>query len=966
MTAVTDQDQTEHTPGTGPSARAEGAEAVEEQGRKRQDGERQGRPDGRDDVERVPPSGPEPAASGTGPVPAGARTGRDGTEQRRAGTEPRRGGVDVESERAPSGAGRVRPGSESTRTGAGYTRTARAAAERGTVGPARGQGGTERVRGAGGDAQGGTARSQGGARRGSAEGGGRTVEFLPSAGAARPAGSGGYGGAARSAGSAGAGGSAGSGGSGRSGSSGLQGVGGPDGVRGVRGPGVSRSSGGGAASPGGPGDGGAGRARGAAVAAQDAAGAGDRRDRTGSGRVSARYEDRHARVRDDEQHARVRDDEQHARVRGDGPRAGGRDGSGPAPTRDGDQHARAYDDGRHPARARDDERQSRARQHEQYARVQDEDRHARAGDGDDDGHARAHDDDAHGRTEPDGVWDDGLIARRVTESGATDLVPVEPRVTRSMPAPPLAYDGPWRSRLDALRELVGLSRTRLDNRTLAEAGRVLDEAAARRRLSGQHTVIAIAGATGSGKLQLFNALAGVAISETGVRRPTTAAPIACSWSDGAASLIDRLGIPGRLRRRPLQGPDADPQLRGLVLVDLPDHDSAVVQHREHVDRILGLVDAVIWVVDPEKYADAVLHERYLRPLSGHAEVTFVVLNQVDRLPGEAADQVLDDLRRLLDEDGIALGEHGEPGATVLALSALTGDGVPELREALGQFVSERGAAGRRISADVDAAADRLRPVYATRRRVGLSEEAREEFAARLADAVGAIAAGEAAERAWLRNAGRACGTPWLRLWRWYQDRREPPTGRIPVRTQPDEEATARQRVEQAVRTVAERASAGLPAPWAQAIREAAVRGAQGLPEALDELAARAGLPPGRPPRPGWWPAAVLAQASMTILQVVGGLWLVGQIAGVMAPNLWVPVLLMIAGIVGGPIVEWSCRIAARGPARRYGQEAERRLREAAAGCGRARVLDPVAAELLRYREVREQYARVTGAGSGAR
>ncbi|MYX47347.1 ATP-binding protein, partial [Streptomyces sp. SID89] len=113
----------------------------------------------------------------------------------------------------------------------------------------------------------------------------------------------------------------------------------------------------------------------------------------------------------------------------------------------------------------------------------------------------------------------------------------------------------------------------------------------------------------------------------------------------------------------------------------------------------------------------------------------------------------------------------------------------------------------------------------TRRRVGLSEEAREEFAARLADAVGAIAAGEAAERAWLRNAGRACGTPWLRLWRWYQDRREPPTGRIPVRTQPDEEATARQRVEQAVRTVAERASAGLPAPWAQAIREAAVRGA---------------------------------------------------------------------------------------------------------------------------------------------
>ncbi|MEV4340544.1 GTPase [Streptomyces sp. NPDC049590] len=566
------------------------------------------------------------------------------------------------------------------------------------------------------------------------------------------------------------------------------------------------------------------------------------------------------------------------------------------------------------------------------------------------------------------AWDDGLIARRVSESASAaerGSMGEQPHRGPGAHVPvPLAYDGPLRSRLNALRELVGLSRTRLDRHTLAEAGRVLDEAAARRKLSGRHTVVALAGATGSGKSQLFNALAGVAISETGVRRPTTAAPIACSWSDGAASLIDRLGIPGRLRRRPLHGPDNEGQLRGLVLVDLPDHDSAAVQHREQVDRILKLVDAVIWVVDPEKYADAMLHERYLRPMAGHAEVMFIVLNQVDRLPGDAADQVLDDLRRLLDEDGIALGEHGEPGATVLAISALTGEGVDELRDSLGQFVAERGAAARRVAADLDAAAAGLRPVYATRRRAGLTEQAREEFAARLADAVGATAAGEAAERAWLRNANRACGTPWLRLWRWYQGRGDSTTGRHAVRTQADEEATARQRVEQAVRTVADRASAGLPAPWAQAVREAAARGSQGLSEALDALSARAGLPPGRPPRPGWWPVAVLVQAAMTLLQIVGGGWLAGQIAGLMAPNLGVPVLLMVCGIVGGPLVEWGCRMAARGPARRYGQEAERRLREAAASCGRARVLDPVAAELLRYREVREQYGRVARSRAG--
>ncbi|WP_371623474.1 50S ribosome-binding GTPase [Streptomyces sp. NBC_01116] len=595
----------------------------------------------------------------------------------------------------------------------------------------------------------------------------------------------------------------------------------------------------------------------------------------------------------------------------------------------------------------------------------------------------------------DGRWDDGLIARRAAAAEADVAGDTVSRASAEDDAEPQveAYDpsgGPLPPRLDALRELVGLSRARLDRDTLAEAGRVLDEAAARQRLSSRHTVIAVAGATGSGKSTLFNALAGAPISDTGLRRPTTSQPIACSWTDGAAGLLDRLAVPGRLRRRPHPGPVAfDEALQGLVLVDLPDHDSAATEHRDQVDRALALVDAVIWVVDPEKYADAALHERYLRPLAGHAEVTFVVLNQTDRLPGEAADLVLDDLRRLLDDDGIALGEHGEPGATVMSLSALTGDGVPELREMVGRFVQDRTAATRRLWADVDAAAARLRPVYVAEGRPGLGERAREEFTDRLAEAVGAAAAGQAAEREWRRNAGRACGTPWLRLWRWYENRGLP--GSLDrmgqALTPPEEELTARQRVEQAVRIVADDAADGLPGPWAQAVREAAFTGAEGLPEALDELAVRAGAPgaakrgggteagqgaatgapfggalggrPAKPPRPKWWPAAVLAQVSMTLLQIFGGLWLVGQIIGVLEPGLLTPALIMLAGVVGGPLVEWSCAAAIRGPARRYGQDAERRLREAAAGCGRARVLDPVAAELVRYREVRERYVTVT-------
>ncbi|WP_030681063.1 GTPase [Streptomyces rimosus] len=559
-----------------------------------------------------------------------------------------------------------------------------------------------------------------------------------------------------------------------------------------------------------------------------------------------------------------------------------------------------------------------------------------------------------------------------------------------------------RPRLDALRELIGLSRTRLDGATLAEAGRVLDAADERYELSGEHTVVAVAGATGSGKSSLFNALAGADRSDVGARRPTTAEPVACVWSGGwpgAEALLDRLGVSARRRYAPAPGAAALP---GLVLLDLPDHDSAVVGHREQVDRMLKLVDAVIWVVDPEKYADAVLHERYLRPLAGHAEVMFVVLNQVDRLPGDAAVQVVDDLRRLLDEDGLALGEHGEPGAAVLALSAATGEGVGELRETLRQFVVERGAADRRLTADVDAAAGRLWPAYVADGRYGLTEPAREEFEDWLAEAVGAGAMGSAAERDWLRHAERACGTPWLRLRLrrragargrggrpgsgrtspgrtgasrlWHRDAcTEVDVGAdagaddtcatvggwVPV----DGRATARPLVEQAVRTVAGEASEGLPGPWAQAVREAATRGAEGLPEALDRAAAvsEGALRAGPKVRPRWWSVTAVAQGLLTLLQVTGVLWLLAVAVGAAETGEWLSALLVTAiGTAGGPALSWACGVAGRGPARRYGQEAERRLRTAAAVCGRAAVLEPVAAELLRYREVREQYAVAAG------
>lgn len=570
---------------------------------------------------------------------------------------------------------------------------------------------------------------------------------------------------------------------------------------------------------------------------------------------------------------------------------------------------------------------------------------------------------------------------------------------------------PLTVRVDALGELLGLSRTRISPDALAATGELLARVGERRRLSLDHTVVALAGATGSGKSTLFNALAGRALSETGVRRPTTARPVACAWQPArAAGLLDRLGIGPEdryARRRLPEGPapagpwgtahcavgDADQagadlegaeerNLDGLVLIDLPDHDSAATGHREQVDRLLRLVDVVVWVLDPEKYADAALHERYLRPLAGYADATVLVLNQVDRLPGDTADLVLDDLRRLLDEDGLAVGEHGETGAVVLAASALTGQGVPDLRAVLGQIVTERAAAGRRLAADMDHTASRLQPLYVGEGGAGLTDPAREEFIDRLADAVGASAAGQLAERDWVRAAWDVCGTPWGRLIgertgpdncsrfgrqspgspvRGTQERPGEGVAR-PSRSAEESVSASRPAVEEAVRGLGAEAARGLPAPWAQAVREAARRGGEGLPAALDGVAARAR--PRAPERPGWWSAARAVQWLLMVLTVAGAVCVITIAMGSLDLAWWPPLAMVTVGGLGGPLVTWACRIAARGPARRYGQAAERRLRDAAADCGRARVLEPVAAELMRYREVREQYAVVAGSAPG--
>jgi GTP-binding protein EngB required for normal cell division len=267
------------------------------------------------------------------------------------------------------------------------------------------------------------------------------------------------------------------------------------------------------------------------------------------------------------------------------------------------------------------------------------------------------------------------------------------------------------ARLASLQELtkIGSGRTGSEGfsqELLTEAETLLRRSGERMRMSASHTVVALAGGTGSGKSSLFNALAGANFSPAGVTRPTTKHSHACVWGmEGAAPLLDWLGVQRRHRYARASALDeGEASLTGMLLLDLPDHDSVVTGSAALVDRLVKLADMLVWVLDPLKYADASVHRRYLIPLAGHAAVTTVVLNQVDTLSPDQAADCESDLRRLLDSEGLT-------ETQVLVTSATTGAGLSQLRRVLGGAVAARRAATDRITADIDAMLERF-AVYA--------------------------------------------------------------------------------------------------------------------------------------------------------------------------------------------------------------------------------------------------------------
>lgn len=526
-------------------------------------------------------------------------------------------------------------------------------------------------------------------------------------------------------------------------------------------------------------------------------------------------------------------------------------------------------------------------------------------------------------------------------------------------------------RLDGLTDAVTAGRGRIDDEILAPAEMLTDRAAERLTLSGEHTIVALAGATGSGKSSLFNALTDLELAGVGVRRPTTSWALACAWGpDGAQGLLEWMGIPARhqvSRMSMLDHSSEDTKLDGLVLLDLPDHDSTEVSHHLEMDRLVNYADLLVWVLDPQKYADAAIHDRYIRPMASYSDVTLVVLNQIDRIPFEERERALTDVRRILADEGL-------PDVRVIGVSATRGDGVEDLKRELAARIRAKSSAKARLSSDIEAAAEVIERVGGSAPAKAISEADRQALDSAFVDGVGLPQLVGAVEASTRRRAALHTGWPVARwLGRIGADSREEwqrdgdlSLSSITRSSLPEAGSVQRASAELAIRDLAEQASAGLERPWRDAVRDAP-KGE----DIIDELDAAILASSVDVARPAWWWKIVHALQIVAILAAVGGLlWLAAQgitrFSSVDLPDIGtvgpVPIaaVVVLGSLVAGLMLAVGSRIAARRGGRRQARRVDQALRSAITRVTAERVVGPIEAELAAYGRYRSGITAARG------
>ena len=275
------------------------------------------------------------------------------------------------------------------------------------------------------------------------------------------------------------------------------------------------------------------------------------------------------------------------------------------------------------------------------------------------------------------------------------------------------------SALEALRDAVAATALDLDleGAPAARADRdalvqqVDDYLLPRLRELDAPLLAVVGGSTGAGKSTLVNSLLGTVVSESGVLRPTTRAPVlVCHPDDRAAFEGDRVlpnlarttgAAPAGAGTVHLVTSDALPP--GLALLDAPDIDSVVADNRALATELLAAADLWIFVTTAARYADAVPWDL----LAGAGERGAAVAVVLDRVPADAVAEIEPDLRRMLAEHGVRTALVHSVRERELRDGLLPDDEVAPLRTWLRELGQDAEARAKVIRTTLDGALDDL-------------------------------------------------------------------------------------------------------------------------------------------------------------------------------------------------------------------------------------------------------------------
>lgn len=553
--------------------------------------------------------------------------------------------------------------------------------------------------------------------------------------------------------------------------------------------------------------------------------------------------------------------------------------------------------------------------------------------------------------------------------------------------------------VESLSQALDLGEGRIDPEILGKGRLVLERVASRRELSAEHTVIGFFGATGSGKSTLFNAVVGKEIAQSAARRPTTSTAQAAIWGkEGVEPLLDWLGVNKRtyMDEDPAQATAAlnradvpvtvgmwnkirqsvgagktEEASGGLVLLDLPDFDSVEASNRKIVEKMAQCVDVLVWVMDPQKYADAVIHQDFIQPLAAHGAVTLAVLNQVDRLDEAELPAVLDSLKLLLAQDGLTSTLLADP----LGVSARTGHNIARLREILGQVAVAKNAAVARIEADLAGVRTELAAHDGQGEPAGITAAAMTQLEDGFYAASGAEALVKAASDSYRLHAAEKTG--WIAT-RWMLKIKRDPLKRLGLHKEHDGApisksslpplgAPQKAALSTSLRTFAGQVSAGIAEPWSHSIRSAARTYEDHLPREIERAAASVHYEAGK--KRWWWHLLNSVQWVGLATALVGLLWLTALAAAsyfqLVLPEpptvegfpLPVPTLLVVTGLLLGILVAALGRGLAAVGYRIYAQGIRRQLEENMSDVASRCVAEPVQEELDRLSAYRDALAQ---------